>query len=92
MIFEIRTQVEALTYIGTKFRDMLYLSKHRSDLECGEEVMKRYILVNCEDPREKWYVLIHLLRKLYALAGDEIQNESTDSMDTQEVRKIVLKC
>ena len=64
---------------------MLYVSKHRSDLECGEEVIKRYIFVHCEDPREKWYVLIHLLRKLYALAEGRIQNESTDSMDTQEV-------
>lgn len=80
----IRTQAEALAFIGSRFRDVLYLSKHKTDIECGEYIISQFIFVNCKNNIDKWYLLIHLIKKIYALAEGRIQSESTDSLDTQE--------
>jgi len=73
-----------LGFLGSKFRNILYLSKYRSDIKCGEYIIKHCIFVNCKAMVEKYYLCIHLIKKLYSLSDNKIHPENTDSLNTQE--------
>jgi DNA-directed RNA polymerase I subunit RPA2 len=65
---KIFTQIQALTYLGSKFRVTLKLPPTLSDAEVGEILIKEHILVHLDSFEDKFNFMLLMLDKLYALA------------------------
>ena len=51
-----------------------------SDVEAGEVLLNRYILVHLKSNEEKFVLLLEMIHKLYSLANDEISPDNPDSL------------
>jgi len=56
-----------------------------SDIEVGNYLINKFILVHLDSNLDKFNLLIFMLRKLYALANKEIEPDNGDSPMNQEV-------
>ena len=74
------TRRECLAYLGSRFRILLYMSSRYSDVEVGEELLKRYILVHLKSNDAKFALLLEMISKLYKLANKEIPPDNADSL------------
>eukprot|EP01128_Nolandella_sp_AFSM9_P002490 TRINITY_DN12860_c0_g1_i1.p1 TRINITY_DN12860_c0_g1~~TRINITY_DN12860_c0_g1_i1.p1 ORF type:complete len:1162 (-),score=271.11 TRINITY_DN12860_c0_g1_i1:50-3343(-) len=79
------TKEEALSYIGSHFRAAMYLPSRYSDSQVGMELLRQYICVHLERPRDKFDMFVFMIRKLYTLASGRTVSENADSCATQEV-------
>ena len=77
----------ALSYLGSRFRAVLDMPSSLSDFEAGQELLIRYVLVHIpkEKGREKFDVLILMLRKLYGFVRGEVLEDNADSLANQEM-------
>ena len=66
--------------MGSRFRILLYMSSRYSDVEVGEELLKRYILVHLKSNEAKFALLLEMISKLYKLANKEIPPDNADSL------------
>ncbi|CCE64264.1 hypothetical protein TPHA_0H00540 [Tetrapisispora phaffii CBS 4417] len=80
-----RTQV--LQYIGDKFRVVFQASPDKSDLEVGQEVIDRIVLVHLGkgNNEDKSRMLLFMIRKLYSLVAGECCPDNPDATQHQEV-------
>ena len=74
------TREECLAYLGARFRIMLDVPDRLSDVEAGNVLLDRYILVHLKSNEEKFVLLIEMINKLYRLANDEIAPDNPDSL------------
>lgn len=74
------THAECLAYLGARFRIMLDVPERMSDVEAGEVLLNRYILVHLKSNEEKFVLLLEMIHKLYSLANDEISPDNPDSL------------
>ena len=56
------------------------MSSRYSDVEVGEELLKRYILVHLKSNEAKFALLLEMISKLYKLANKEIPPDNADSL------------
>lgn len=75
------TKNECLAYLGARFRILLDLADHVSDVEAGQILLDRYILVHLHNNEEKFLLLLEMIVKLYRLANDEIAPDNPDSLN-----------
>ena len=75
------TRAECLAYLGARFRILLDLADHMSDVEAGAILLERYILVHLHNDEEKFLLLLEMISKLYRLANDEIAPDNPDSLN-----------
>ena len=59
---------------------MLDVPERMSDVEAGEVLLNRYILVHLKSTEEKFVLLLEMIHKLYSLANDEISPDNPDSL------------
>ncbi|AHY78180.1 AQG_2a_G0056100.mRNA.1.CDS.1 [Saccharomyces cerevisiae] len=80
-----RTQV--LQYLGDKFRVVFQASPDQSDLEVGQEVLDRIVLVHLgkDGSQDKFRMLLFMIRKLYSLVAGECSPDNPDATQHQEV-------
>lgn len=80
-----RTQV--LQYLGDKFRVVFQASPDQSDLEVGQEVLDRIVLVHLgkDGSQDKFRMLLFMVRKLYSLVAGECSPDNPDATQHQEV-------
>jgi len=82
------SQQTALAYLGERFRLVLPdLPPDCSDAEAGSALIAEYVLVHI-DPlavRDKFNLLILMLRKLYAFVAGSVWDDNADSLAHQEV-------
>ena len=83
------TKNECLAYLGARFRILLDLADHVSDVEAGQILLDRYILVHLHSNEEKFLLLLEMIVKLYRLANDEIAPDNPDSLNNH-VRLVQL--
>ncbi|KAF5393051.1 hypothetical protein D9757_001185 [Collybiopsis confluens] len=83
--FTMRTGEQALEYLGEKFRVVLGLSEDMSNSAIGAILIRKLILVHIESPREKYRMLLYMLRKLYSLVNGTCCADNPDSPQHQEV-------
>ncbi|PWW74321.1 DNA-directed RNA polymerase I [Tuber magnatum] len=83
--YQLLTRKENLQYLGEKFRIVMGVSPDMSDVEVGKEFLRRIVLVHLEDPRDKYRLLLFMVRKLYALAEGTCQSDNPDAIQHQEV-------
>ena len=79
------TKEQCLAYLGASFRHFLDLPAYVTNIEAGEELIRRHVLVHLDDPRDKFNLLIEMLKKLYALVSGTIQPEDADCTHLHEL-------
>ncbi|KAJ4472934.1 DNA-directed RNA polymerase I polypeptide 2 [Lentinula edodes] len=83
--FTMRTGEQALEYLGEKFRVVLGLAEDMSNSAIGALLIRKLILVHIENPRQKYQLLLFMLRKLYSLVNGTCCADNPDSPQHQEV-------
>jgi len=86
----LHTRAQCLAFLGARFRPVLRPPARLSDLEVGELLLRRHVLVHIDardkDASEhKWEMLLFMLQKLYALAAGRVREDNPDSLVNQEV-------
>jgi len=82
------SQEAALTYLGERFRQVLPdFPPECTDAEAGQALLREYVLVHLdpEGVRDKFNLLILMLRKLYAFVAGAVWDDNADSLAHQEV-------
>ena len=85
----IHSKDAALAYLGARFRAVLDVPTGATDKEVGQTLLSRHVLVHLPGDgdvgaREKFDVLILMLRKLYAFVAGAVTDDNADSLANQE--------
>ncbi|KAN0060699.1 hypothetical protein ACQY0O_007357 [Thecaphora frezii] len=78
-MYRLWTGKQCLEYIGSKFRVVMMTPEDWSDAQVGSEVINRLILTHLDTPREKYRMLIFMMKKLYSLLAGECAPDNADS-------------
>ena len=76
------TRQQCLDYIGSRFQ---ILFDTDDNIEAAQKVLANIVLVHLESARDKYNMLVYMLRKLYSLVGKECCPDNPDSPMHQEV-------
>ncbi|KAF8646384.1 hypothetical protein AX16_007250 [Volvariella volvacea WC 439] len=83
--FTMHTGEQCLAYLGDKFRVVLGMPDDWTNEALGAYLIRKMILVHLESPRDKFRMLLFMLRKLYALVSGSCCPDNPDSPQHQEV-------
>ncbi|KAI6100213.1 hypothetical protein F5141DRAFT_1009448 [Pisolithus sp. B1] len=83
--YDLHTGERCLEYLGDKFRIVLGAPEDWNNRAIGAWLIQRMILVHVEEPREKFRLLVFMLRKLYSLLSGSSCADNPDSPQHQEV-------
>jgi DNA-directed RNA polymerase I subunit RPA2 len=83
--YQLLTRKENLQHLGEKFRIVMGVAPDMTDVEVGKEFLRKIVLVHIEDPRDKFRLLLFMVRKLYALAEGTCQPDNPDTVQHQEI-------
>ncbi|PVU97677.1 hypothetical protein BB561_000394 [Smittium simulii] len=83
--YNVNDKHQALKYLGSKFRVVMGLSEDHTDVEVGEELIRKVVMVHLDNWRDKFNMVIFMIRKLYLLVSGECQVDNPDSMQNQEL-------
>lgn len=83
--YSLYTGEQCLEYLGSKFRVVLGCPEDWSDMQVGIFLVERVVLVHLPSARDKYRLLIFMIRKLYALVSGECSTDNPDSPQHQEV-------
>lgn len=79
----------ALAYLGARFKTVLDVPESFSDVQVGQNLLDRFVLVHLKPGaaggRDKYNLLILMLRKLYAFVAGAILEDNADSLANQEL-------
>ncbi|MCJ1309747.1 DNA-directed RNA polymerase I subunit RPA2 [Agyrium rufum] len=80
------------TYLGSKFRPVFDVPENATDEQAGTEFLRKVVLVHLgnvnvteSQDRDKFQVLIFMIRKLYALVAGDCAVDNPDAVSNQEV-------
>ncbi|KZT29445.1 beta and beta-prime subunits of DNA dependent RNA-polymerase [Neolentinus lepideus HHB14362 ss-1] len=76
---------QCLEYLGDKFRVVLGLPEDWDNLAVGAWLVQKVVLVHLPDARDKFRMLLFMLRKLYSLVSKSCCPDNPDSPQHQEV-------
>ena len=84
---QLQNRTQVLQYIGDKFRVVFQAPADKSDLEVGQEVLDRIVLVHLgkDGNQDKSRMLLFMIRKLYSLVAGECCPDNPDATQHQEV-------
>ena len=84
---QLQNRTQVLQYLGDKFRVVFQASPDQSDLEVGQEVLDRIVLVHLgnDGTQDKFRMLLFMIRKLYSLVAGECSPDNPDATQHQEV-------
>ncbi|CDK25868.1 unnamed protein product [Kuraishia capsulata CBS 1993] len=83
--YNLNSQKETLAYLGDKFRVVFDGTPDVSDIEIGKEVLRRIVLVHLPDNKDKFRMLLFMIRKLYSLVAGDCSPDNPDATQHQEV-------
>jgi DNA-directed RNA polymerase I subunit RPA2 len=81
----LHTKEACLAYLGSKFHVVLGLPEDSTDIENGEELLRRLVLVHLDSNQDKFNLLAFMLQKLYSLVAGECTQDNPDSPQHQEI-------
>mmetsp|Transcript_16203 Transcript_16203/g.33248 ORF Transcript_16203/g.33248 Transcript_16203/m.33248 type:complete len:1176 (+) Transcript_16203:220-3747(+) len=81
----IYTQEEAMAYVGARFRAVLGRGNERTDVECGAEVLDKFVIIDQRELADKASTMIMCMRKLYAFVGGRCGADNADSLQNLEL-------
>lgn len=83
--YNLHSNQETLAYLGDKFRAVFGATPDVSDVDVGKEIIQRIVLVHLDDNRDKFRMLLFMIRKLYTLVAGDCAPDNPDSAQHQEV-------
>ncbi|KAJ2799396.1 hypothetical protein H4R21_003562, partial [Coemansia helicoidea] len=83
--YSVHTREQALAYLGDKFRVVMYAADDATNAEIGRLLLDRLVMVHLDDHRDKFNMLAHMARKLYAVVSGECREDNPDAQQMQEV-------
>ncbi|KAI0082549.1 beta and beta-prime subunits of DNA dependent RNA-polymerase [Panus rudis PR-1116 ss-1] len=84
-MYSLYTGDQCLEYLGDKFRVVLDMPEDWTNKALGAWIIQKLVLVHLDAPRDKFRMLLFMLRKLYALVSRECAVDNPDSPQHQEV-------
>lgn len=83
--FGFYTPNEALSYLGSRFRNIAGKPMSVSDIDVGHYVLRKFIMIHLSRYQDKQECLLLMLRKLYALVGGSCLPDNADSLQNHEL-------
>lgn len=83
--YQLYTKKETLQHLGAKFRIVMGVAPDMGDMDVGKEFLRKVVLVHLEDPRDKFRLMLFMIRKLYALVEGSCTQDNPDAIQHQEV-------
>ncbi|KAG6828654.1 hypothetical protein H0H92_007123 [Tricholoma furcatifolium] len=83
--FTLQTGEQCLEYLGDKFRILLNVPEDWTNVAVGAHLIQKMVLVHVENPRDKFRMLLFMLRKLYSVVASTCCADNPDSPQHQEV-------
>ncbi|WFD41469.1 DNA-directed RNA polymerase [Malassezia psittaci] len=83
--YSLWTGEQCLEYLGDKFRVVMRSPEDWSNAQVGEDLINRLVLPHLDMPREKYRLMVFMIRKLYAFVAGECCADNPDSPQHQEV-------
>ncbi|KAK2584036.1 hypothetical protein KPH14_006488 [Odynerus spinipes] len=81
----LHTHEQCKAYIGKMFRIKFFeLPSDASDSEICDFIIKRCITIHLDDPLDKFYLLVFMTKKIFAVANNKCAVEGADSVMMQE--------
>ncbi|THG95816.1 hypothetical protein EW026_g5901 [Hermanssonia centrifuga] len=84
-MYSLYTGDQCLEYLGDKFRVVLGMPEDWTNKALGIWMVQKLVLVHLESPRDKFRMLLFMLRKLYAVVSNSCCVDNPDSPQHQEV-------
>ncbi|KAI0717958.1 beta and beta-prime subunits of DNA dependent RNA-polymerase [Fomitopsis betulina] len=84
-MYTLRTGDQCLEYLGSKFRVVLNMPEDWTNKAVGVWLINKVVLVHLDSAREKFRMLLFMLRKLYAVVSKSCCVDNPDSPQHQEV-------
>ncbi len=83
--YNLHTGSQCLEYLGDKFRVVMNAPEDWDNFQVGAWLIEQIVLIHLETPREKFRMLVHMIRKLYSLVAKESCTDNEDSPQHQEI-------
>lgn len=83
--YQLYTQNETLQHLGEKFRIVLRVPTDMSDVDVGKFFLKKVVLVHLKHGRDKFRMLLFMVRKLYAMVEGSCSPDNPDALQHQEI-------
>jgi DNA-directed RNA polymerase I subunit RPA2 len=83
--YSLHTGSQCLEYLGDKFRVVMNAPEDWDNLQVGAWFIEQVVLIHLETPREKFRMLVHMIRKLYSLVAKDSCTDNEDSPQHQEI-------
>ncbi|WWC91401.1 uncharacterized protein L201_006345 [Kwoniella dendrophila CBS 6074] len=83
--WNLQTGEQCLDYLGEKFRVVLGCPDDWNNIQVGSYLLSKVVLVHLPNPRDKFRMLIFMLRKLYSLVSGASCADNPDSPQHHEV-------
>lgn len=81
----LQTGSQCLDYLGDKFRVVMNCPEDWTNSQVGAFLLQKVVLVHLPNPREKFRMLIFMLRKLYSMVAGTSCPDNPDSPQHHEV-------
>ena len=84
---DVRTQTQALAYLGEHFRLQLDADPWETNEQVGERLLAEHIFVHipCDNKEDKFNLLVFMMQKLYALVTGHCAPDNPDSNMHHEI-------
>ena len=90
--YGVHGRAETRSYLGNRFRPVLSMPYDVSDYEAGTELLRRVVLVHlgnvevtASQDRDKFRMLLFMIKKLYALVAADCEVDNPDAISNQEI-------
>ncbi|KAL1406093.1 hypothetical protein Q8F55_007776 [Vanrija albida] len=83
--WELNTGAQCLDYLGDKFRVVMNCPDDWTNIQVGTFLLNKVILVHLPNPRDKFRMLLFMLRKLYSMVAGQSCPDNPDSPQHHEV-------
>ncbi|EKM59942.1 uncharacterized protein PHACADRAFT_115318 [Phanerochaete carnosa HHB-10118-sp] len=83
--YSLYTGDQCLEYLGNKFRVVLGMPEDWTNKALGTWLVDKLVLVHLDSPRDKFRMLLFMLRKLFAVVSGSCSVDNPDSPQHQEV-------
>ncbi|KAA8895300.1 DNA-directed RNA polymerase I [Sphaerosporella brunnea] len=83
--YQLYSRTETLQYLGEKFRIVMRVAPDMTDVEVGMEFLRKIVLVHLDDPKDKFRMLLFMIRKLYGLVEGSCSPDNPDAIQHQEI-------